>query len=297
MASPKKGPVRGPPKGFSLTPLYNSAPSGLFVECEITDRHVAITAENTKTIYRNHVGTKSASAYKRMCDILVPLTANAQRIGTEEERKLLDQSIQLCQRLLIEVTLSEATKLVGRAEYEDALPGSIQALRFSLEIYGSGRSELIPCYILLAEANLGLSRFKQAEECLCNANWILIKTRDNDKKVKSILYRGFGRLYAAQGKREEALRQLANDVYYSSLRVGPEHVDTSGGYFYMARVFQDMGKIDCALSLSDKVVDIWYRHLRDIAIAAAEAEERGDSGTKELGTLGMPLCVRLLSLS
>lgn len=179
-----------------------------------------------------------------MCDILVPLTANAQRIGTEEERKLLDQSIQLCQRLLIEVTLSEATKLVGRgtirfvdfkrtansrkAEYEDALPGAIQALRFSLEIYGSGRSELIPCYILLAEANLGtsyfhccdtsineisgLSRFKQAEECLCNANWILIKTRDNDKKVKSILYRGFGRLYAAQGKREDSLRQLANDV-------------------------------------------------------------------------------------
>jgi len=26
---------------------------------------------------------------------------------------------------------------------------------------------------------------------------------------------------------------LADDVYYSSLMVGPEHIDTSGGYFQL----------------------------------------------------------------
>ena len=36
---------------------------------------------------------------------------------------------------------------------------------------------------------------------------------------------------------EEALRQLADDVYYSSLMVGPEHIDTSGGYFQLGNVF------------------------------------------------------------
>ena len=38
----------------------------------------------------------------------------------------------------------------------------------------------------------------------------------------------FGKLYASQGKEKEALRQLANDVYFSSLQVGPEHIDTAG---------------------------------------------------------------------
>ena len=45
--------------------------------------------------------------------------------------------------------------------------------------------------------------------------------------------------------------------YYSSLMVGPEHIDTSGGYFQLGNVFYSMNKIENALAMYDKVVDIW----------------------------------------
>ncbi len=106
-----------------------------------------------------------------------------------------------------------------------------------MEVYGSGRIELVPAYLLLAEANLGLKRFKVAEEFLLYANWSVLKHPDCSHQLKSHLYRNFGKLYASQGRYAEALKQLANDVYYSSLESGPEHIDTAGGYFYMADVF------------------------------------------------------------
>jgi hypothetical protein len=41
------------------------------------------------------------------------------------------------------------------------------------------------------------------------------------------IYRNFGKLYASEGRYGDALKQLANDVYYSSLESGPEHIDTA----------------------------------------------------------------------
>ena len=47
---------------------------------------------------------------------------------------------------------------------------------------------------------------------------------------------------------------LSNDVYYSSLEIGPEHVDTAGGYYHMANIFYSQNRIENALALYDKVV-------------------------------------------
>ena len=49
------------------------------------------------------------------------------------------------------------------------------------------------------------------------------------------------------------MRQLANDVYFSSLEVGPEHVDTAGGFFHMGNVFYAQNRIENALAFFDKV--------------------------------------------
>eukprot|EP00961_Rhodomonas_salina_P233503 3156037-Rhodomonas_salina.1 len=159
-------------------------------------------------------------------------------------------------------------------DFELSIPGAVQALRsghltsstsktclFSLEVYGAGKIELVPCYLLLAEANLGLGRHKQAEEYLSLANWSILKNPDCSNRTKSQLYRNFGKLYASQGKHEEALRQLANDVYFSSLQVGPEHIETAGGYYYLATVFYLQRQLDCALAMCDKVVEIWFKHV------------------------------------
>lgn len=66
-------------------------------------------------------------------------------------------------------------------------------------MYGAGRLELIPHYLLLAEANMGLERHKQAEEYLSLANWAVVKTPDVGLDVRSQLHRNFGKLYASQG--------------------------------------------------------------------------------------------------
>ena len=85
-----------------------------------------------------------------------------------------------------------------------------------------------------------------------------------------------------QGKHDEALRQLANDVYFSSLQVGPEHIETAGGYYYIATVFYLQRRIDCALAMCDKVVDIWLKHVSGLidvtkVDASEELEPLGES--------------------
>ena len=53
------------------------------------------------------------------------------------------------------------------------------------------------------------------------------------------------------------MQELAKDIYCSSLEVGPEHVDTSAGYYHMASIFYTQHRIENALAFYDKVVDIW----------------------------------------
>ena len=42
---------------------------------------------------------------------------------------------------------------------------------------------------------------------------------------------------------DEALDDLCKDIYCSSLEVGPEHIDTSAGYFLMANIFYAQRKV------------------------------------------------------
>lgn len=58
----------------------------------------------------------------------------------------------------------------------------------------------------------------------------MLKNPECTNELKAQLCRNFGKLYACQRRFDDALFQLAQDVYYSSLENGPEHVDTAGMY-------------------------------------------------------------------
>lgn len=58
------------------------------------------------------------------------------------------------------------------------------------------------------------------------------------------LHRNFGKLHTAQNKLVEALDDLSKDIYCSSLEVGPEHIDTSAGYFLVANIFYAQRKVN-----------------------------------------------------
>ncbi len=71
------------------------------------------------------------------------------------------------QHALIDLCKNEASKFLVKGQYEFAIPGALQSLRFSIDVYGQGRIELVPAYLLLAEANLGAWPFSEPNLCAC----------------------------------------------------------------------------------------------------------------------------------
>eukprot|EP00002_Diphylleia_rotans_P004647 TRINITY_DN1352_c0_g1_i2.p1 TRINITY_DN1352_c0_g1~~TRINITY_DN1352_c0_g1_i2.p1 ORF type:complete len:265 (-),score=62.91 TRINITY_DN1352_c0_g1_i2:275-1069(-) len=185
-------------------------------------------------------------------------------------------------------------KNLHQCKYEPAIPAALQSLRFSIAIYGTGTIELVASYLLLGEASIGLQRYQQAEEYLSLAKWSVLKSPECSNEIKSQLHRNFGRLYASQGKPEEALRELASDVYFMSSAVGAEHVKTSGGYYQMANVFHSTERVEQSLALFAKVVDIWYKYLTAIHQDAEFASADGLDEVQATEALQMLFTIRRL---
>lgn len=184
-------------------------------------------------------------------------------IGSEEERDRRAQELMGIRKELLDLCTETAQKFLVQGKYELAVPGALQSLKFAIEVYGSEATELVPSYLLLAEANLGLRRLKIAEEFLSLANWNILKHPQAGTSMMSNLQRNFGRLYAAQQRYNEALQAFATDIYHSSLEFGPENIRSAPSYFHMGRVFQSHQKSDRAASFYMKVVEIYMTFLEN----------------------------------
>lgn len=262
-----------------------SCPKGQEYVCELTGLPATVQLVTPHiTLYyatADHAKQDWHGIMNKICPLLGPLRAQPPIIGSEEERARRTYTLQMSQRALIDLCKNEASKYLVRGQYDYAIPGALQSLKFSVNVFGKNRIELVPPYLLLAEANLGLKRLKQAEQFLSLANWIVLKTPTCSNAVRSQLHRNFGKMRAAQGKYDDALRQLANDVYYSSLEIGPEHVDTAGGYFHMANIFYQQNRVESALAFYDKVVDIWYKFLASVRNQQDEIDVVGEAQLAE----------------
>jgi hypothetical protein len=75
-----------------------------------------------------------------------------------------------------------------------------QALAFAKEIFGAGSIEMVPPYLLLSQANLGLGRLLAAEDFLSSASWTILKNPDCSNGIRSQLHRNMGKLHTAQNK-------------------------------------------------------------------------------------------------
>jgi len=265
-----------------LNPL--SCPKGETYSCELTGlpATVQLVTPYLTLFYatREHAEQAWEGIINKIAPILGPLRREPPIIGSEEERARRANTLLMSKRALVDLTKNEASKFLVRGQFELAIPGALQALRFSHELFGERSIELVPSYLLLAEANLGLRRNKQAEEFLSLANWSVLKHPECSNAIRSQLHRNFGKLYASQGRYQDALQQLASDVYFSSLEIGPEHVDTAGGFYHMANIFYAQNRIENALALFDKVVDIWYKFLAGVRNSA------GGDGEAAFAVLG-----------
>mmetsp|Transcript_27614 Transcript_27614/g.36233 ORF Transcript_27614/g.36233 Transcript_27614/m.36233 type:complete len:408 (+) Transcript_27614:114-1337(+) len=254
---------------YRIEPLNTLAfPKGKLPQCELTGLPARVQCiTNHITLYyatEEHAEQAWHGIMAKISPLLGPLRASANIVGSEDDRAKREYTIQMSKRALIDLCQQEASKFLVAGRHELAVPGAIQALAFSKDIFGDGSIEMVPPYLLLSEANLGLGKLHQAEEFLALANWSVLKNPDCSNAIRSQLHRNFGKLYTAQDKLEDALKELAKDIYCSASEVGPEHVDTSAGYFLMANIFYKQRKIQNALAFYDKVVDIWYKFLASV---------------------------------
>ena len=85
-------------------------------------------------------------------------------VGTAEERSRRVKNVALSKKTLIDFCLSESTNLLSEKKYQLSIPGAIQALKFSQEVYGDMSFEVVEPYLILGQASLGMNYPQQAEK-------------------------------------------------------------------------------------------------------------------------------------
>ncbi|KAJ3024541.1 UNVERIFIED_CONTAM: Zinc finger MYND domain-containing protein 12 [Siphonaria sp. JEL0065] len=263
-----------------INPLAN--PKGIKLGCELCG----------KPADKEHQSTDFRGIHQKICSMLIPLRTPITVLGSEEERIHREKQTRhrqvvsfdcvsyvpnsppfIIQIQLLELSKTEAHKKLFEGQYDLAIPAALQALRFSMDVYGQDSIELVPSYLLLGEASIGLKQYPQAEDYLSLAKWAILKAPDCEHRIRSQMHRNFGLLYASQGEYGEALAQLAQDIYYASLEKGPENILVLGGFFQLGNVFHKQGKLEQVTTVFDKVVSIWKTALKANVEVLDEAQQ------------------------
>ncbi|CAM9457164.1 unnamed protein product, partial [Ascophyllum nodosum] len=316
-------------KGYRIEALNQLAfHKGGIPKCDLSGQPatVACITPNITLYYASEEQVEQAwhGIMHKISPLIGSLRATPPIIGTEEERARREYTIQMSKRALIDLCQQEASKFLVKGRYDLAVPGAIQALTFSKEVFGQGSIEMVPPYLILSEANLGLGLLHNAEQFLSMANWSILKTPHCSNSLRSQvfgrsihrlihllatlhtshseclpcvpvnlkqLHRNFGKLLTAQNKLDEAIGAFSKDIYCSSLEVGPEHIDASAGYFLVANIFYAQRKVESALAFYDKVVDIWYKFLASARSDTSLVKNINEAQLSE----GMDMLTRVLN--
>ncbi|KAE8593097.1 hypothetical protein XENTR_v10018978 [Xenopus tropicalis] len=246
----------------AINPLSN--PKGVKLECELCNSPAHLQCSACKVTYycdSDHQQADWVSIHEKICQLLIPLRIAQPFSSSAEERSHSLEQLLLRKKHLIDLTLKEAQKHLYGGRHADVIPAAMHSLSFTIDVFGLATVELVPAYLILAEANIGLGHLPQAEEYLSQAYWTVLKTTDCSNAIRSKLHRNLGLLYSAKGEFEESLRHFSNDVYFASETAGTNHMSVTGGYFHMANIFFRQNKMDIADSLYTEVTDIWHAHL------------------------------------
>ncbi|NWY95548.1 ZMY12 protein, partial [Loxia curvirostra] len=201
----------------------------------------------------SHQKTDWNSIHSRICHLLLPVLRPQSCFHSEKDRKQGKEQLLRNQESLIAVALSTAQGFLWAGKPMEAMPAALQALRFSSRLSGPASLQLLPIYLLLAEASTGAGRPRQAAKYLSQAQWIVLQSPDCSAALQSKLHRGLGLFSIAEGNLDQALYHLANDVYLATAEFGLNSVEVSGGYFHMANIFFHQNKMDAANSLYTEV--------------------------------------------
>ncbi|KAI7797616.1 zinc finger MYND domain-containing protein 12 [Triplophysa rosa] len=246
----------------TINPLAN--PKGVKTLCELCQKPAKLQCTNCRVTYYcnpDHQQTDWTSIHEKVCPLLVSIHSPPPLHTLQADRERHHRETLKKQEQLIEIAHLEAQKWVSKKSFHHAIPAALLFLRWAMRLYGSHPVKLVPAYLLLAQANIGLDSMSQAREYLTKAEWAVMNTPDCNPTVHHQLHRSLGRLHAATGKYSSALFHFSNDVYYASEVFGLDSIVTFGGYFLMAEVFLKQNKPDVTRSLYTEVACFWHTHL------------------------------------
>uniref|UniRef100_A0A7S3JYP9 MalT-like TPR region domain-containing protein n=1 Tax=Aureoumbra lagunensis TaxID=44058 RepID=A0A7S3JYP9_9STRA len=254
------------PVGYRIEKLNSLAfPKGQLPRCELTGNAATVACVTPwLTLYyesTQHADEAWRGIMHKIAPLLGPLRKPPIVVGTEEDRARRAYAQEMSKKALVDLCVEEADKFILLGKYELAVPASLQALNLLHDLYSEGCIQSLEPLSQLAEASLGLNRHKSAEIFLGRASCCIYKHPECTNEIRSKLHRQQGKLYLAQNKFDQALNELAKDVYCASLFYGPESIQVAPGYFYAASVFYAQHRIEQALAFYDKLVDIWFKFL------------------------------------
>ncbi|XP_019743505.1 zinc finger MYND domain-containing protein 12 isoform X1 [Hippocampus comes] len=235
-------------------------PKGTEKVCELCQKRAYLQCARCRVTYycdAEHQHSDWIGIHKRICQLLIPIRTpslfSMQRAGRIENLLKTKELIEIC-RLVAESKLSEG-------KHEEAVPAAQACLRCSVDVYGPNTVQLVPAYLLLADANMGMGNLALVAELMSQAEWAVLKSPECGYAVHHRLHRSMGCLHTATGHFEAALFHFANDIYFASEEYGLDSTVTCGGYFLMADVFVKQGEPAIVHSLYKEVAETWHSHL------------------------------------
>ncbi|NXG74205.1 ZMY12 protein, partial [Baryphthengus martii] len=201
----------------------------------------------------DHQKADWVSIHERICQLLIPIRTFLPCGLSEKERNQGTEQLLKRQEYIIHLAYQAARRFLWDGKHHEAIPAARCALRFNADAYGSDSVQLVPAYLLLAEASTGAGDLPRASTYLSRAQWVVLRTPGCSAALQADLQQSLGLFCAAEGNLEQALYHLANNIYLASSTFGLKSLETSGGYFHMANVFLRQNKMDVANSLYAEV--------------------------------------------
>lgn len=195
--------------------------------------------------------------HKRICPLLIPI--RTETLQSFKKAGRIENNIR--KRELISIARSVAEGKLSEGKHQEAMPAGQTCLRFSIDVFGPSTIQLVPSYLLLSEANMGLGNLSTAAELLSQAEWAVSKNPECGHELHHRLHRSLGRLQSATGNFEGALFNFSNDIYHAAEVYGLDSTVCSSGIFLMANVFVKQGKTPIARSMYNEVAQTWHSHL------------------------------------
>ncbi|XP_022249712.1 zinc finger MYND domain-containing protein 12-like [Limulus polyphemus] len=161
-----------------------------------------------------------------------------------------------------------------------AIPAAMQSLRLGTEVYGDGSAKLVPSFLLLAEASIGVQKLIQAQDYISQGEWVVMRAENSSPQLLSALYRTMGHMYFARNLISSAQYAFAEHIYQcTKSNEDKMTIHCATGCFHLGLVLQKLDNIDGQLALFQKAASMWQQFLM-ITVRPTQTKDKCSDGLK-----------------